>query len=93
MEQDKPPVNGTTINASHINFGVGEDISILELANLVASIVGIRTPIKPDPEKPDGTPHKLMCNRRISALGWQPKIPLEAGIIETYSNYIRKNSS
>jgi GDP-L-fucose synthase len=69
---------------AHINVGSGEDISILELAQLVARIVGFEGEIVHDRSKPDGTPRKLMNADRLHALGWTSKIGLEQGIADTY---------
>jgi GDP-L-fucose synthase len=70
-----------------INVGVGEDISILELAELVAQIVGFSGEIVFDRTKPDGTPQKLLDVSRISAKGWRPKIRLREGLELTYRWY------
>lgn len=67
-----------------INVGVGEDISIRELAELIARIVGFEGEIVYDTTKPDGTPRKLLDTSRLFAHGWRPKIPLEEGIRQTY---------
>jgi GDP-L-fucose synthase len=69
---------------SHINVGTGEDLSILELAQLVGSIVHPDATLVFDPTKPDGTPRKLLDVSRIKALGWTPTIALHAGIESTY---------
>jgi GDP-L-fucose synthase len=69
---------------AHVNVGSGEDISIIDLARLVASIVGFEGEIVHDRSKPDGTPRKLMSADKLSALGWSSKIDLEQGIAETY---------
>jgi GDP-L-fucose synthase len=69
-----------------INIGVGEDISILELATLVRDIVGYRGEIRHDLSKPDGTPRKLMDVGKLHALGWKASIPLEAGIRQVYAS-------
>ena len=71
-----------------INVGVGEDISILELAELVAEIVGYQGKIVLDPSKPDGTPRKLLDVSRTRELGWQPEIGLRQGIASTYDWFI-----
>ncbi|HNG90489.1 MAG TPA: GDP-L-fucose synthase, partial [Saprospiraceae bacterium] len=68
-----------------VNIGVGHDISILELAYLVARIVGYTGNIETDPSKPDGTPRKLMDVSKLSGLGWQAKIGLEEGIRAVYA--------
>jgi nucleoside-diphosphate-sugar epimerase len=68
---------------SHINVGCGEDISILELAQLIARITGFEGRIATDPSKPDGTMRKLMDVSRLADMGWTPAISLEQGIEET----------
>ncbi len=68
----------------HINMGSGEELPILELAQLAARAVGFEGKIVHDLSKPDGTPRKLMDSNRLRALGWQPRIGLEEGIRETY---------
>ncbi len=73
-----------------INIGVGEDIPIIDLAKLVAKIVGFKGKILTDPSKPDGTPRKLVDVTKLFALGWKPKISLEAGLASTYS-WFQKN--
>jgi len=70
-----------------INVGVGEDITISELAATVAGVVGYRGRIEWDDSKPDGTPRKLLDIQRIRGLGWQPEIGLTAGITRTYEWY------
>lgn len=71
----------------HLNVGTGEDISIKELANLVASLSGFKGQIKWDTEKPDGTPRKVLDVSRIKDLGWKPTIALEQGILSTIAWY------
>ena len=67
-----------------VNVGVGEDISILELARLVAVVVGYEGRIATDPSKPDGTPRKLLDVSRLHELGWQARIGLRDGIEQTW---------
>ncbi len=67
-----------------INVGVGEDLSIRELAELVAEVVGYRGRIVFDPSKPDGTPRKLLDVSRLQGLGWRPRIQLRDGLRDTY---------
>jgi len=74
--------------AEHINVGVGEDLTILELARLVADVVGYQGQILTDPSKPDGTPRKLMDVSRLSALGWKAQIGLRDGVADTYRWYV-----
>lgn len=71
-----------------VNVGVGEDVSILELAKMVAEVVGFKGAIEIDPSRPDGTPRKLLDVSRIDALGWQAQTPLGEGIARTYSYYL-----
>jgi GDP-L-fucose synthase len=71
-----------------INVGTGEDISIADLAQLVAETIGYRGPVRYDSSKPDGTPRKLLDVSRLKALGWSPVIDLPAGIRQTYEWYV-----
>jgi len=71
-----------------INVGVGEDITIAELARLVQRTVGHAGVIEHDRSKPDGTPRKLLDVSKLRALGWQATIPLEAGLASTYAWYV-----
>ncbi len=71
-----------------LNVGVGEDLTIADLAALVARIVGYSGRIVFDASRPDGTPRKLLDVSRIHALGWQARIPLEQGIASTYEWYV-----
>jgi nucleoside-diphosphate-sugar epimerase len=77
---------------SHINVGTGRDISIMELARLVAEITGFEGRITTDPSKPDGTPRKLLDISRLSNLGWRARIELREGIADTY-NWFLSNSA
>ncbi|MGB5347216.1 MAG: GDP-L-fucose synthase [Woeseia sp.] len=74
-----------------VNAGWGKDISIAELAQLIAEIVGFKGRLTFDPGKPDGTPRKLLDTAKLKALGWQPSIVLHDGIASTYEWY-RSNS-
>ncbi|QNF32316.1 GDP-L-fucose synthase [Adhaeribacter swui] len=67
-----------------VNIGVGEDISILDLARLIQKIVGYEGEIKTDTSKPDGTPRKLMDVSKLNNFGWKAKISLEEGIRKVY---------
>ncbi|MEE2729675.1 MAG: GDP-L-fucose synthase [Pseudomonadota bacterium] len=73
---------------AHLNVGCGEDISILELAQLVKRVVGFDGDILLDTSKPDGTPRKLLCIDRIKATGWEPTIDLEPGLSATYEWFL-----
>jgi GDP-L-fucose synthase len=78
---------------SHINVGTGKDVSILELAQLVAKITGYSGEISTDPSKPDGTMRKLMDVRRLDQMGWRAHIELEQGLAETYEWYLANMQS
>jgi GDP-L-fucose synthase len=67
-----------------INIGVGKDVSIQELALLIAEVTGFKGSLTYDPSHPDGTPRKLLDVSRLSARGWKPKISLKAGLERTY---------
>lgn len=69
-----------------VNIGIGEDISILDLANLIREIVGFEGEIIMDTTKPDGTPRKLMDVSKLNGLGWKAKITLEDGIQNVYED-------
>ena len=73
--------------AEHVNVGVGEDVTIADLAALIADVVGYSSPIEWDIAKPDGTPRKLLDVTRMKSLGWQPAIGLREGISATYEGY------
>jgi GDP-L-fucose synthase len=70
--------------AEHLNVGTGEDLTIAELAQKIAQVVGYTGQIRFDPARPDGTPRKLLDVSRIHSLGWRARIPLEEGIRSTY---------
>jgi nucleoside-diphosphate-sugar epimerase len=73
---------------SHINVGSGTDVSILELAQLVAHATGFEGRIETDPSKPDGTMRKLMDVSRLASMGWRASITLEEGIRSTYQWFL-----
>ena len=75
--------------ASHINIGSGEELSIRELAQKVATTVGFTGSLEFDPAMPDGTPRKLMDVARIKSLGWSPRIGLDEGIRGVYAWYLQ----
>jgi GDP-L-fucose synthase len=68
-----------------VNVGCGADVSILELAQLIASVVEYDGTIESDPSKPDGTPRKLLDVSKLHALGWQHRITLPTGIMQVYA--------
>lgn len=77
----------------HVNIGVGEDISISELANLIKEITGFSGIITWDKSKPDGTPRKLLDTQKINNLGWTAQISLQDGIRDVYQDAFFKYGS
>jgi nucleoside-diphosphate-sugar epimerase len=73
---------------SHINVGTGTDVSILELAQMVAKVTGFSGEIATDPTKPDGTMRKLMDVSRLAEMGWRARVGLEEGVAETYQWFL-----
>jgi GDP-L-fucose synthase len=73
---------------SHVNVGSGSDLTIRELAGIVAAAVGFGGEILTDASKPDGTPRKLMDGSRLAAMGWRPKIALEEGVARAYQDFL-----
>ena len=71
-----------------VNIGVGEDVTIRELAEMICEVVGYKGSLVFDTTKPDGTPRKLLDVSRINALGWRAEIPLHEGIRSTYEWYL-----
>ena len=78
---------------SHINVGIGSDISILELAQMVAKVTGFEEKVLTDPSKPDGTPRKLMDVSRLAKMGWRAQIELHDGIEDTYQWYLQSHAT
>ena len=73
-----------------VNVGTGEDLSILELAQLIQKIVGYEGELRFDSSKPDGTPRKLMDVNKLHSMGWKARIGLEEGIRAVYEEYKKK---
>ena len=71
-----------------LNIGVGDDVTIAELARLVVAAVGVEGQLRFDTSKPDGTPRKLLDVSRLHALGWRASIPLDRGIADTYRSFL-----
>ena len=78
-------------DAELVNVGVGEDVSIRELAELIARVVGYEGVVEWDSTKPDGTPRKLMDVSRMTSFGWKAKIGLEEGIRSVYHWYLAQS--
>lgn len=78
--------------AGHINVGIGEDLSIKDLAILIAQIVGFEGQLQFDATKPDGTPRKLMDVSKLHKLGWEHKIGLHEGLTKVYTQELKRKS-
>lgn len=77
----------------HINVGSGEDVTILEVAKLVAKVVGYQGRIAHDLSKPDGTPRKLMSGDKLRQLGWRPQFSLEEGLSSAYRWFLANGAA
>ncbi|MDQ6993470.1 MAG: GDP-L-fucose synthase [Mariprofundus sp.] len=73
---------------SHINVGSGQEVTIAELAQLIAEVVGFQGKICFDVSKPDGTPRKLMDSSRLASMGWSSSIALQEGVVDAYQCYV-----
>lgn len=82
-----PPV------APLLNIGAGKDLTIAELAVLIAEAVGFEGRFVYDASKPDGTPRKLLDVSRIAALGWKPRVELRRGIALAYQDFLKRNAA
>ena len=82
LEEDQPPI---------INIGSGEELSVAELLALICEEVGFKGDIIWDNAKPDGTPRKILDNKRLRALGWAAQTPLRDGIKLAYQNFLRRH--
>lgn len=78
---------------SHINVGCGYDITIRELAETIARVIGFEGDIAFDPSKPDGTPRKLMDSSSLNALGWQAQMGLDAGLEKAYEDFLKSQAA
>jgi len=88
-----PPKFAELVNDSEpplVNIGYGEDLSIAELARMVARVVGFRGRLRFDTSRPDGTPRKFLDSGRINALGWKPRTRMDAGIALAYQDFIKR---
>ena len=77
----------------HVNIGSGEEISIHNLALLIANVVGWRGSISFDPSRPDGVPRKLLDVSKIRAMGWSAHTKFRAGLEATYGWYLKRSCS
>jgi len=80
-------------NNKVLNIGTGEDISIHEVADLIAEVVGYRGEIRWDTTKPDGSPRKLLDVSRLHGLGWKHRVPLREGLRVTYEDFLKSHRS
>jgi GDP-L-fucose synthase len=78
---------------NHINVGFGDDITILELAGLIATVVGYDGDILTDPSRPDGTIRKIMDSSKMRSLGWQPRITLNEGLETAVADFRTRNAA
>jgi len=85
LDQDGEPL-------THLNVGTGEDLSIHDLACMIAHTVGYHGELVWDSSKPDGTPRKLLDVSRLEKLGWRARIPLDEGLRSTYRDYLTEDN-
>jgi GDP-L-fucose synthase len=78
---------------SHINVGWGDDVTIAELAALIAEVVGFRGKLRYATEKPDGMPRKMLDVRLMDGLGWRPKITLREGLADAYRWFVKNGAT
>jgi GDP-L-fucose synthase len=83
MSRQMPPL---------VNVGCGQDLTIRELSQLVASVVGFQKELVFDSSKPDGTPRKLLDISRLTAMGWKPRVPLREGLAISYRSFLEENA-
>lgn len=76
-----------------VNVGTGEDVTIAEVARLVMEVVGLEGELRLRPDRPDGTPRKLLSVERLRALGWEAKVPLRRGLEETLAWYLEHRAA
>ena len=78
----------TRSTLGHVNVGSGEEVTIAELAQMLAGVTGFSGRIVYDPSRPDGTPRKLLDTTRLESMGWRPTIRLEEGLSRTYQWFL-----
>ena len=77
---------------SHINVGFGQDVTLAQLAQTIASVIGYSGQVTFDTTKPDGAPRKWMDSTRLHQLGWQPQVQLEQGLALAYKNFLDQHT-
>jgi GDP-L-fucose synthase len=85
-ERLKPLITGEEMRPL-VNIGCGQDLTVRDVAELIAEVVGFRGRLVFDMAKPDGTPRKLLDTGRLTALGWKPKTSLREGLEKTYLEF------
>ena len=76
-----------------VNIGTGIDVTIREVATIVAGVVGFKGRLAWDPSKPDGTPRKLLDVSRLTDLGWKARTGLPQGIAHTYASFLAEKAA
>lgn len=90
MEMDqKLYQNSVQVQQNHINVGFGSDITIANLAQLIAKVVDYKGRIVFDSSRPDGAPKKLMDSSKLKDIGWTPQVSLESGLVTTYREFMK----
>ena len=74
---------------SHINVGYGQDVTIAQVAQTIAQVVGFKGQLTFDTTKPDGAPRKWMDSSRLNSLGWQAQVPLAQGLALAYQDFLK----
>lgn len=93
MELDKTQYDRVTEPMqSHLNVGSGFDVTIAQLVQAIATVVGYRGAIDYDSSKPDGSPKKLMDSNRLNTLGWKPSTSLEVGLALAYADFLERHA-
>jgi GDP-L-fucose synthase len=77
----------------HVNVGVGSDVTIREVAELIARAVGVESRLRFDATKPDGMPRKLLDSAKLLAMGWRPGTALDVGLRQTYEWFLRHRAA
>jgi GDP-L-fucose synthase len=97
MQRSKPEPDSVARSSSQypylFNIGCGEDLTIRELAELVAQVVGFQGTLTFDTSKPDGTPRKLLDVKRLAGLGWKPRVTLRDGLNLAYRDFLQKTAA
>jgi GDP-L-fucose synthase len=90
--KEKEYIAATQPQLGHLNVGSEDELTIANLAAIIATKVGFKGEIEFDAAKPDGAPRKLMSSKKMQELGWKPRTSLETGLAETYSDFINNGN-